>query len=720
MMTARRFVRTLDRKESSRLPDWAAHVVCLLQSLVASGRLEAVGERLLLQRQGGYAGLDVWVSLLVYFASGLELGIRPFWEDMCRQYAAQLAAVAGRSELPSAASLSRALTTASAEEVRACGAWLLRQIDGFGEVLRHPAVRHLDTRGGAWHVFDFDHTVTTFYHRRLPSATGQPQGRRRIRAARPGYSGRKRGDVQLSRAALQHAGSGVWLDARIGPGNGEPRADFEHAVKVVVDVCNENELDTSRAIMRADGAFGHVPHISACRARGISLVSRLARYQLFDQPDVQRALQQATWYAVPGTVEPSVRFAAELGMVTLPPAARTVHADGSPYEPVRVRVVVTRRRDDADAAGWGHAMGGWRYELFVADLAPEDWPAPEVVALYAGRAAIENRFAQEDRELGLDRALSYEPSGQELATLAGLFVWNFDVVGGARLEAAKLSAFEPAPVERDAVAVEHDLGLPPAEQPASPEAPPPPADEHDAGALEARLEHSLAGVEWTRHLEKRPGWQQGASATSLRCPAGLEIALSAVHDSPSGSPGLIFRALNAQCRACKLSEACTGSVSPASPKAIRIPLAPQLDVPVRELLDERRRLTRRLLQERRERTTGLPTASLARPVARPLLLEPVTDYSAGPLRPLAPAFNAAQARKLVIALCARVEPHVTVTRPPRATPSTPLLRNRDRERRRTWQERVARNALADEASLHLDLHGAAPLDTLIHAKFLKG
>jgi hypothetical protein len=342
--------------------------------------------------------------------------------------------------------------------------------------------------------------------------------------------------------------------------------------------------------MRADGAFGHVPHITACRARGISFVSRLARYQVLDQPEVRQALQQASWYAVPGTTEPSVRFAAELGMVTLPPASQTVRADGSPYDPVRVRVVVTRRRDDEGVAKWGHALGGWRYELFVTDLGPEDWPAPEVVALYAGRSAIENRFAQEDRELGLDRVLSYQLAGQELATLAGLFVWNFDVVGGFRLEAARLSTFEAVRVERSAIAVTHDLGLCPAGEPARsealpPQAPPPAEVEPDAAAVEARLGHLLAGVEWTRKLERRPGWGRGVSTGSLRCPAGYELLPSTVADAASGKPGLLLRALTGQCGACTLRTTCIGSVAPSSPKTLRIPLEPHLGVPVRELLD---------------------------------------------------------------------------------------------------------------------------------------
>ena len=46
-------------------------------------------------------------------------------------------------------------------------------------------------------------------------------------------------------------------------------------------------------------------------------------------------------------------------------------------------------------------------ELFAVDAPADAWPAPEAVAFYFGRAAEENLFSQEDREIGLDRILSY-------------------------------------------------------------------------------------------------------------------------------------------------------------------------------------------------------------------------------------------------------------------------------------------------------------------------
>lgn len=41
---------------------------------------------------------------------------------------------------------------------------------------------------------------------------------------------------------------------------------------------------------------------------------------------------------------------------------------------------------------------------------------------------------QEDRELGLDRIFSYHPAGQQLASLVGLFVWNFSICRGLEIE----------------------------------------------------------------------------------------------------------------------------------------------------------------------------------------------------------------------------------------------------------------------------------------------
>ena len=61
---------------------------------------------------------------------------------------------------------------------------------------------------------------------------------------------------------------------------------------------------------------------------------------------------------------------------------------------------------------------------------PAPWPAPDVIELYNGRSGMENRLAQEDRELGLQRTFSFHPAGQEWMCGVGLFLWNEQVRAG--------------------------------------------------------------------------------------------------------------------------------------------------------------------------------------------------------------------------------------------------------------------------------------------------
>ena len=63
-------------------------------------------------------------------------------------------------------------------------------------------------------------------------------------------------------------------------------------------------------------------------------------------------------------------------------------------------------------SGAGVLIDGWQYELYVTDLDADAWPAPDLVTNYYGRIGEENRFGQEDRELGLDRIFSYHVPGQ--------------------------------------------------------------------------------------------------------------------------------------------------------------------------------------------------------------------------------------------------------------------------------------------------------------------
>ena len=224
---ARRSVHvTYKPVDCARIPDDLVEGAALLTSLGERGVVDAVGERLRIRRQGGYAGLDVWLVLLLFFSTGASRGFRGFW-DLLRPVMPRLAALAGRRRLPSPASVSRALDAVEPELLREASGCLLTEVGEVDEVLRHPVVRTQDACGQDWHVFDLDPTVTTLRHRALPADDDLPEPRRRsAETGAPGHSGRKRGNIQHRRVTVQHAGSGVWVHAHLSPGNGEGMVDF--------------------------------------------------------------------------------------------------------------------------------------------------------------------------------------------------------------------------------------------------------------------------------------------------------------------------------------------------------------------------------------------------------------------------------------------------------------------------------------------------------------
>jgi hypothetical protein len=310
--------------QGDRLPDWASGGVVIIEWLRQHGQWEEAVERLRIQREGGYAGIDALMFLLYYFASGLRVGVKEF-SDRAREHQGRLAAVGGRKRLPTQASMSRILASVNAETAQVFGRWLLRQATASAAVLQHPSVLTRDAMGEGWHVFDWDPTVTTLRHRALPTIEGTPEGRRRSESlAAPGYPGRKRGDVHFSRGTLQHAGSGLWLGIEMAPGNGSLREDFQSALGQVVATCEQATIARERAILRADGAAGNIPFITACVEAEVRYITRLAHYQLLQDESIVAHLNDATWFEVPSSGSGPTRQAADLGRVMLEPAPGTL------------------------------------------------------------------------------------------------------------------------------------------------------------------------------------------------------------------------------------------------------------------------------------------------------------------------------------------------------------------------------------------------------------
>jgi len=377
-------------------------------------------------------------------------------------------------------------------------------------------------------------------------------------------------------------------------------------------------------------------------------------------------LRTATWHRVPDSGCEPHRAAADLGVLTLAPDRDTRRPDGRAYEPVRVRVVASIF-PKTGTANRGRIIDGWQVELFAADLPADAWPAPDVVATYFARAAEENRFAQEDRELGLDRIVCYHLPGQELATLVGLAVWN--------LRLARGFALEPPPDAR------------PVQQLRRPE-----LDDRvpEHWPRDPKLLKLLDELDWPR-----PGWTWDADTHRLRCPDGRPLDLTSVRpkEHAEGRTGIIFRRPKGGCEDCAPRDACFESSRHAAPKhtefSVPTPLASKL----------RQRL------------------ALVRALAESTIL-PVAD-APGPLLVHDSLFLPAEARRTFRDCFVGASVHIDVELPSPEPPRPRLLAvdvaHRQR-RRETWTQKLQRYALAQGASVRLLVEGAPSLRRVLDAK----
>jgi hypothetical protein len=416
-----------------RLPDMLIPGAVLLEWLSQNGHIERFAKHFRVVRQGGYCARDMIVFLVLYFASRCRSLGR--FAEFLRPWRAQLAAPVGLRSMPHQSSVSRFCRAVEANTLRETSAssWLLFDVCGGAELLRHPSTGHRDAIGRRWDVFDFDPSVLSIRQRGLPHYHDVPDGRRRSEQAVPGYTGRHRGEVTISRMLLRHSGSGLWLNCEVHPGNGDLRGAFERCAQTVASVCDSTGIERERAILRCDGAFGSVPYVALCEEHDLAFVTRLSHYGLFERDEIEEHLAQATWRRAQDSMSGPLREAAELGEVTLIPAPKTRKADGTQFGPVKVRVVTSRTYTDNDN-GAGILIGGKLYELFGTSLRPDGWPPEDVVSLYSGRADIENGINQAHQLCDLDRVLSHHIPGQELMTTVGLFVYNLQTVLGTKIE----------------------------------------------------------------------------------------------------------------------------------------------------------------------------------------------------------------------------------------------------------------------------------------------
>jgi hypothetical protein len=429
-MAEHRVSVTVARPGAGELPEGFSEFVILWQMLDQPGVIDQVAERLELKRKDGCCGLEVFAQLLAMWTSG-AVGQRAL-ERASEGHGAALAAAAGLRRWVSQASLSRGLASVEEDQGLRFSQWLLSEAMGVSESERDSSTFYYDAFGQPWRLVDVDGRVKAFRQRGLPQGPDLPEAQRRAEGlARPGYPGRKRGEVQLHEMIVQDAGTGRFLDVRLAPGNGQRRVEMDRAAQVAAHYGRALGPDPSRVVLRYDGESAGEANVVGSLRAGVAMLSRWCDYGLLSEPRVAQWLAEAAWQEVEDSGSGPRRWAAELGQ-------RLLAGQGVGGESLPVRLVVSRfASPDGQRHGAGVVIGQWQYEQYITVLPAPGWPAGQLVKAYYHRTGQENRFCQKDRELGRSRLISAHLAGQQVATAVGLLTWNRRLLAGAQVMGMK-------------------------------------------------------------------------------------------------------------------------------------------------------------------------------------------------------------------------------------------------------------------------------------------
>lgn len=530
--------------EAIALPGAYAEYVFALHSLLSPEWLAWCREQVLDRRAGAYEFVDLALFLLAFFTSADRTASLSEFAAQSRTYGPELAGVGGRARWLSQPSLSRALAAVGPSLATEASERMLSATSAFS--LESPLARnsgYLDGLGEPWWVLHWDTTVTALRERALPEDDTLPAAIRLTTGfAAAGYPGRKRGEVQISRSVLQDACSSAWLHVDVQPGNGSLAEQFDAVAAAAVRYLREDPARMESAVVVADGVGGGSLQATRVRQSGVHVLTRWAQYGVLEAPECRALLASEGWMDVEDSRSGPRRQARELGTTML-------------WDNAEYRVLVSRyRMSPGRPRGVGHALDGWRYELFLTTLPASRWAAPDLVQLYYGRTAIENRFAAEDREFGLDRVFSYSRPGQQLACAIALSVWNLRVAGGF--------AAVPEHVTRKPMRDRPEVEVAPVVGAASSGDAPeldlvePPPESQDATSLSSPPQDPLPKA-LMRWCAEHPSWHVDPDGYGLRCPQDKLLTLSGLRPGPAKKVLARYRPSHGVCPTCPNRASCS-------------------------------------------------------------------------------------------------------------------------------------------------------------------
>lgn len=662
----------------------------MLVQLHASGVVARLAAHLRMARRGGFDGVEAFAFAALFLSAGHQSSIRAFCERHQR-HLGPLGGLVGRRTLPSSAALSRVLGDVTQGFADGFADSALEAHPGFYELLRNQTVQHRDAVGRFWHIFDFDPSTRGFRQRGLIGDSEHPDAVRRAIGV-PGHMARKRGEIRQQDHMLRHAGSGLWCHYRLNAEGGTSAPYLcraAEAARRIVDRVGHPAVET---LLRADGEFGHLAAVRGCVDQGLHFLMRVARYHLFGREEVQEALRNARWKAVPGMPG---KQATDLGVLRL-------HDSKGELEPVECRVVVTRQRIGSDETpDHGIVRDGFQLETFATSLPADAWPAEDLICLYNDRTTAENAFAELDRVYEIDRTFSFNPPGQQLFITVALVLWNHCICHAAQISPPKqvhrqVRRGEADTAESNAVVVEVPMdvaseeasGMEPDRTVESLTAPIPPADAPITPARE-RFRAQLAAVGRARLLPE--GWTFSAEGGHVRCAGGQRLDPNFIERTSTGGQSRVrLRTSMGACAACPLRMDCFPGATERNYKQITWRVSPeQADVLHTAFVAMKVGRPRSRVPHA---AAPLPSVAPSNPARN--LFSASARLAAGPWIPALPSFAPAKARTRTAAALPTVQVTLIPGRRRRRRRSADLTTApQDRAcRRLSWAERAARRS----------------------------
>ena len=271
-------------------PAWFGEVTLIASYLTRQGILTAIAEQVrFARRRFGHYDLIDFVAVLVGYAVSSERTLEAFYERL-QPWASTFMALFGRDRMPARSTLSRFLAALEAPPVEALRALFLsdllaRLLDTEGQ-----AEGLWDRQGIRWVVFDVDSTREAARQRALPQTPDRPAPQRRLRPlCTPGYTGRKRGEVDRTRTTVLQAHTHQWLGTFGNPGNGQYRVELRRAVATLQSYLAAYQLSAARTLVRLDGQYGTGAVLADLG--GLAFVTRGKEYQLLSRAEVQARLR---------------------------------------------------------------------------------------------------------------------------------------------------------------------------------------------------------------------------------------------------------------------------------------------------------------------------------------------------------------------------------------------------------------------------------------------